>query len=149
MIPVRTIQEGPQFPPGSTSYEVELLQRALVRAGFDPGPVDGNFLPGSLTASAVRGFQAANGLAANGIVGPETWQALPDEDMQGLPGLQLGSEGGAVAVLQRCLRRMGFYTGPISGVFDAQTDAAVRQQQQALALVVDGTVGDQTWSFLG
>jgi peptidoglycan hydrolase-like protein with peptidoglycan-binding domain len=44
---------------------------------------------------------------------------------------------------------MGFYTGPISGVFDAQTDAAVRQQQQALALVVDGTVGDQTWGFLG
>ena len=69
MIPVRTIQEGPQFPPGSTSYEVELLQRALVRAGFDPGPVDGNFLPGSLTASAVRGFQAANGLAAVGLRG--------------------------------------------------------------------------------
>jgi peptidoglycan hydrolase-like protein with peptidoglycan-binding domain len=149
MIPVRTIQEGPQFPPGSTSYEVELLQRALVRAGFNPGPVDGNFLPGSLTASAVRGFQAGNGLAANGIVGPETWEALPDEDMQGLPGLQLGSEGGAVALLQRCLRRMGFYTGPISGQFDAQTDAAVRQQQQALGLVVDGTVGDQTWGFLG
>lgn len=107
MIPVRTIQEGPQFPPGSTSYEVELLQRALVRAGFDPGPVDGNFLPGSLTASAVRGFQAANGLAANGIVGPETWQALPDEDMQGLPGLQLGSEGGAVAVASAMLAENG------------------------------------------
>jgi peptidoglycan hydrolase-like protein with peptidoglycan-binding domain len=134
LIPVRTIQEGPQFPPGSTSYEVELLQRALVRAGFDPGPVDGGFLPGSATAIAVRAFQAANGLAANGIVGPDTWEALPDEDMQGLPGLQLGSEGGAVALLQRCLRRMGFYFGPINGVFDAQTDASLRQQRRPWAL---------------
>ena len=110
MIVMPTIQEGPQFPPGSTSYLVELLQRALVRAGFNPGPVDGGFLAGSTTAAAVKAFQAANGLVANGIVGPETWDALPDEDMQGLPGLELGSEGGAVALLQRCLRRSGFYS---------------------------------------
>ena len=62
-------------------------------------------------------------------------EALPDEDMQGRPGLQLGLEGGAVALLERFLRRMGFYSGPINGQFDAQTDAAVRQQLQALGLV--------------
>jgi hypothetical protein len=62
-------------------------------------------------------------------------EALPDEDMQGRPGLQLGLEGGAVALLERFLRRMGFYSGPINGQFDAQTDAAVRQQLQALGVV--------------
>jgi peptidoglycan hydrolase-like protein with peptidoglycan-binding domain len=80
---------------------------------------------------------------------PKHGKLFQTKTCRGYPGLQLGSEGGAVALLQRCLRRMGFYTGPISGVFDAPTDAAVRQQQQALGLVVDGTVGDQTWSFLG
>jgi peptidoglycan hydrolase-like protein with peptidoglycan-binding domain len=149
MIVGPTIQEGPQFQPGSTSLTVELLQRALLRAGFNPGPVDGGFLPGSATATAVRNFQAANGLVANGIVGPETWEALPDEDMQGLPTLELGSEGGAVALLQRCLRRMGFFHGPINGVFGPETDAAVKAHQGAFGLIVDGVVGDQTWSFLG
>ena len=62
-------------------------------------------------------------------------EALLDEDMQGRPGLQLGLECAAVALLQRFLRRMGFYSGPINGQFDAQTDAAVRQQLQALGLV--------------
>lgn len=143
-----TVREGPQFQPGSTSYVVELLQRALRRAGLNPGPVNGNFLPGSMTAAAVRSFQTANGLPANGVVGPETWEALPDEDMQGLPGLELGSEGGAVALVQRCLRRMGFNPGPIDGVFGPLTDAALRSYQ-ATGLVVDGSVGDQTWSFLG
>jgi peptidoglycan hydrolase-like protein with peptidoglycan-binding domain len=94
-----TVQEAAIHTPGRGSYVVELLQRALVRAGFDPGPVNGDFRPGSMTAAAVRGFQAANGLVANGIVGPETWLALPAEDMQGLPRLQLGSQGGAVALV--------------------------------------------------
>jgi peptidoglycan hydrolase-like protein with peptidoglycan-binding domain len=144
-----TVQEDPIFQPGSTSYVVELLQRALLSAGFNPGPVDGGFLPGSLTGIAVRNFQAANGLNANGIVGPETWAALPDPDMQGLPGLALGSQGGAVALVQRCLRRDGFYSGFITGEFDGQTDTAMRQGQQALGLVVDGVVGDLMWNFLG
>ena len=148
---MRTVSEGMQIPPGSTSYIVELLQRALLRAGFDPGPADGGFLPGSMTATAVRNFQAANGIAANGTVGPETWEALPDVDMQGLPTLELGSEGEAVALLQRCMRRMGFFHGPIDGVFGPTTEAAVRGWQASFpdGMVVDGTVGDQTWKVVG
>jgi peptidoglycan hydrolase-like protein with peptidoglycan-binding domain len=76
-----TVQEAPVHTPGRGSYVVELLQRALLRAGLDPGPVNGDFRSGSMTAAAVRRFQAANGLVANGIVGPETWLALPAEDM--------------------------------------------------------------------
>jgi peptidoglycan hydrolase-like protein with peptidoglycan-binding domain len=107
-----------------------------------------SYLAGSKTVQAVRTFQAANGLAANGIVGPETWEALPEEDMQGLPTLEQGSNGGAVAMLQRILRDSGFNPGPINGVFGPTTDTAVRGWQGLMGIVVDGIVGDQTWTTL-
>jgi len=50
---------------GAGSRPVRVLQRYLVRAGQRPGPVDGRY--GPLTELAVRRFQAAHGLAVNGI----------------------------------------------------------------------------------
>jgi peptidoglycan hydrolase-like protein with peptidoglycan-binding domain len=53
------------------SRSVRALQRLLVRAGDMPGPVDGRY--GPLTQRAVRRYQAAHGLQADGIAGPETF----------------------------------------------------------------------------
>lgn len=53
---------------------VEALQRALIAAGFDPGPFDGQF--GPLTERAVFAYQDAKGLVVDGQVGPETGRAL-------------------------------------------------------------------------
>lgn len=50
------------------------LQRALTTAGYDPGTPDGIF--GLNTEAAVVAFQQANGLSPDGIVGPETAEAL-------------------------------------------------------------------------
>ena len=50
------------------------LQRALTTAGYDPGTADGDF--GLNTEAAVVAFQQANGLSPDGIVGPETAEAL-------------------------------------------------------------------------
>jgi uncharacterized protein (TIGR02594 family) len=50
------------------------IQTALKEKGFNPGPVDG--ILGALTRKAVRNFQAANGLVADGIVGPKTRSKL-------------------------------------------------------------------------
>lgn len=46
------------------------IQQALDAKGFPPGPHDG--IRGRLTIRAIMAFQAANGLVADGIVGPVT-----------------------------------------------------------------------------
>ncbi len=66
--------DRPTVRAGSTGPAVEALQKRLTRLGHDPGPVDGSF--GDRTDAAVRSFQKANALAADGIVGPDTWEAL-------------------------------------------------------------------------
>ena len=59
---------------GSRGPQVQLLQLALGRAGFDPGSTDGAF--GPLTQSALRRFQAAADLVPDGIAGVRTHAAL-------------------------------------------------------------------------
>jgi hypothetical protein len=60
--------------PGATGSEVKNLQESLKALGYDPGTIDGNYGPS--TESAVSKFQAANGLATDGVVGPETLAKL-------------------------------------------------------------------------
>lgn len=65
---------------GSTGPDVVLCQDELRVHGY-PCTVDGIF--GSGTEANVKAFQADNGLAADGIVGPATWAVLqaPPEDV--------------------------------------------------------------------
>lgn len=72
---------------GSTGAEVVECQEDLIRLGYDLSPygADGKF--GAKTESAVKAFQRASGLTADGIVGPKTWEALekavgPDPEPQ-------------------------------------------------------------------
>ena len=53
---------------------VEKMQNRLVELGYLTGGADGDF--GAKTASAVKAFQQAAGLTADGIATPETQVAL-------------------------------------------------------------------------
>ena len=64
----------PMVYRGSRGDAVRKLQELLNKKGFDCGAVDGIF--GSKTYAAVVAFQKANGLSADGIVGPLTWGKL-------------------------------------------------------------------------
>ncbi|MDP2857495.1 MAG: N-acetylmuramoyl-L-alanine amidase [Bacillota bacterium] len=59
---------------GDRGTAVRDAQQALVRSGFNPGPVDGVF--GPRTLAAVKAFQKGRGLAVDGVVGPATLAAL-------------------------------------------------------------------------
>jgi hypothetical protein len=54
--------------------DVRELQRALKEQGYDPGQIDGIF--GKKTERAVKRFQKASGLKADGIAGKRTFFAL-------------------------------------------------------------------------
>jgi peptidoglycan hydrolase-like protein with peptidoglycan-binding domain len=68
---------------GDQGSEVTTVQQALQTQGFDPGPIDGKF--GPQTALAVRQFQSSQGLAVDGIVGPDTEKALGLSSSGSLP----------------------------------------------------------------
>lgn len=80
-IPSTSAQRAAFVPSSSSSLKrgaagasVIELQRALAREGFDPGTVDGKF--GPATERAVKAFQRARGLEADGIAGRMTQAAL-------------------------------------------------------------------------
>ena len=60
--------------PGDTGTEVVQLQKALTAAGSSPGKADGDY--GAATTNAVKEFQSAHGLTADGIAGSKTLAAL-------------------------------------------------------------------------
>ncbi len=72
--PPRTPTPEPQddgvLRSGESGEAVKQLQKRLKELGYYAGSVDGDFGPG--TANAVKDFQAANGLNADGVVGKQT-----------------------------------------------------------------------------
>jgi len=60
--------------PGDQGDDVKVLQRALAHLGYSPGTIDGDYGPS--TTRAVSSFQQAQGLTADGVLGPETLSAL-------------------------------------------------------------------------
>ena len=64
----------PLLLQGSRGETVRLVQAALSGLGYAVGAADGIF--GVNTAAAVKRFQAGGALAADGIVGRDTWHKL-------------------------------------------------------------------------
>jgi peptidoglycan hydrolase-like protein with peptidoglycan-binding domain len=133
---------------GSKGTEVANIQRCLKRLGFFNGPVNGNFA--SITRSAVIGFQRANRLTADGVVGAGTQRALQracrtTTSTSNTSGeLRLGIRSTAVSRLQQNLQRLGFFNAPITGYFGSETQQAVIRFQRANRIATTGIVGNQT-----
>ncbi|MFJ9032510.1 peptidoglycan-binding protein [Streptomyces sp. NPDC102274] len=129
---------------GSTGAQVKAAQTLLNQQGHNAGTVDGIF--GSGTANAVKSFQSARGLPADGAVGPRTWTALLAAGST--PVVREGSTGADVERLQRALTAALRRTVSTDGQFGTGTAQAVRDYQNSRSLSADGIVGPATWSAL-
>lgn len=106
------------------------VKRLQEKLGVD---ADGDFGPG--TEKAVRDFQQANGLAVDGIAGPDTFTAM---GLHELVLLRVGSRGSAVKQMQQAL---GI---DADGRFGPGTKKAVIAFQEANGLSADGMAGPMT-----
>jgi len=67
---MKTLRKGNKVP----DTQVKVLQWLLSENGYDCGMIDGLF--GAKTLTAVKEYQRAHGLTADGIVGKNTWKKL-------------------------------------------------------------------------
>ena len=131
---------------GNSHANVAAVQTRLSTLGYYTSTVDGAW--GSRTSAAVKKFQTAYGLKADGVVGGATERAL---------GLSLPITGGItkgktdfnVAAVQARLKTFGYYRSTVDGMWGKGTLTAVMRYQSDGGLTVDGVVGGGTARKLG
>ena len=62
---------------------------------------------------------------------------------------RMGSTGGEVTAIQNALKKKGYYTGSVDGIFGSRTLSAVKKFQKDAGLTVDGIAGPKTLKALG
>ena len=72
------------------------------------------------------------------------------EDINSVQALsKYGSRGEEVRTIQTKLKRWGYYTGSVDGIYGSQTLAAVKWFQSKNGLAVDGIAGPKTLAAMG
>src|SRR5699024_7980883 len=137
----------PLIRRGDQGTAVFRAQRALRRTPDLSVALNEDFGPD--TEAAVERFQEGAGLDVDGIVGDDTWAALPNGGP--MPLLKAGSKGDVVRDLQEVLisgSEDGDWPSPgeADGDFGAETKASVEGFQEWGQVDVDGIVGDKTWA---
>jgi N-acetylmuramoyl-L-alanine amidase len=102
-----------------------------------------------LSPDEIRSFQQERGLHVTGELNDATKRALEEARWKlGDRSLYLQQpplmRGDDVAALQARLTEMGFHCGRVDGIFGPMTEAAVKEFQKSVGVVVDGKCGPAT-----
>ncbi len=127
---------------GSSGPDVLALQQALQKAGFSSGGLDGSF--GMGTQAAVLAFQHSEGLGADGIVGPNTAQAL---GLTAIPEVPSAIPGVNVQVVSQMfpVTPLGNIKANLPPVLNALAAAAL--PDRVMILMALSTIRAETESF--
>lgn len=127
---------------------VAKLQQRLMDLGFmDPDePTD---FYGEVTQSAVKVYQRQNKLSQDGVVGPETLEAILSPEAKHYAAQQ-GDKGDDIQRIQNRLYELGYLAKQelVTGNFGDSTLEAVLKLQEVNGLSKDGKVGRQTMNLL-
>ncbi|MET0853767.1 MAG: peptidoglycan-binding domain-containing protein [Microterricola sp.] len=117
------------------------LQQDLATARYYSGTVDG--VSGPLTVQAVEDLQAANALPVTGTVDKATAAALQAE-LVALGGAAAQKSLASTAAVQQTLKLVGFWDGPVDGVWTDALTTALQTFQTELGVEPTGTVDAAT-----
>lgn len=145
-----------QLSEGMSGGDVTILQNRLNCYRYAAtllGPASGVFrAPTSAAVLAFKKDAEANGdtgFPNNAIVGYGTYDALWLYTLAGGRAIDTGRNGFDVVFVQGVLLGLGYYTGRITGYYDAPTRQAVVAFQTAQRITADGVVGPATFYHLG
>lgn len=117
------------------------LQQDLATAGYYTGTVDG--VSGPMTVQAIEDLQEAHGLPITGTVDKATAAAL-QADLVALGGAAAQDSLASTAAVQQTLKLVGFWDGPVDGVWTDALTEAVQAFQTELGVEPTGTVDAAT-----
>ncbi|GAA5203353.1 peptidoglycan-binding protein [Microbacterium jejuense] len=129
----------------AVSAYTSALQQNLADAGYYAGTVDGIY--GPETVAAVEDLQRAHGLAVTGTVDDATATAL-QADLLALGGAAAQESIASTAAVQQTLALLGFWDGPVDGVWTPELTDAVVELQTQLGVEPTGAVDAATVSAL-
>ncbi len=132
-----------QQAQATVSTYVTTLQQDLAAAGYYKGEVDGIY--GPQTVAAVEDLQKASGLPVTGAVDKATAAAL-DAKLQALGGAAAQQSTATTAAVQQTLKLVGFWDGPVDGVWTPALTEAVMAFQTKLGVEPTGKVDAATVS---
>ena len=166
-VPTRTLKIG------STGSDVTAVEERLQELGYYTGTIGAYY--NAAVYNAVKAFQSANGLTADGIAGTKTYSKLfsdsavpvktatPAVTATPTPTptatatsawnvptrtLKVGYSGSDVTAVEERLQELGYYTGVIGTYYNTTVYNAVKAFQKANGLTADGIAGTNTYKKL-
>ncbi len=153
---------GVTLEEGNTGEPVKLLQNRLAELGYYEGEITGVF--DQETENAYRAFESKQGIEEDGIATPEdllviyggsaltVWAIVtptpsptiePPEDT-----VKLGDESDDALRVQERLAQLGYYEGELTGIFDEDSEDALKAFQANNLITDDGVCGSVTRTIL-
>ncbi|MBX3431535.1 MAG: lytic murein transglycosylase [Hyphomonadaceae bacterium] len=137
------VSDWPRSAGSLNRDQIVELQTLLNGLGFDSGNPDGLF--GSGTRRAVRDYQTAQGLPADGF--PTAALLTRVRQSAGIsqpepPRVPHGLQRNGIRELQRLLNRMGYSAGTADGVIGSRTRDAIRAFERAQGMEIRGRATD-------